>query len=163
MSNNDTLQIMAILIGIVILAAAVYYGTSKHKELVEKGVIRERPENFAREVEIFTTSSDFKKLWNELNGMTYNTQVSYVLSQNSNIIKYKGDGWEGVLKEEGKNGEKYCYCFNFTHWETRNGMNLSGVDMNTFLTSLEKAFLRLDPEVLLEKKLLKVKTSYKLF
>lgn len=42
-------------------------------------------------------------------------------------------------------------------------MNLSGVDMNTFLTSLEKAFLRLDPEVLLEKKLLKVKTSYKLF
>lgn len=50
MSNNDTLQIMAILTGIVILAAAVYYGTSKHKELVEKGVIRERPENFAREV-----------------------------------------------------------------------------------------------------------------
>ena len=62
MSNNDILQIMAILTGIVILAAAVYYGTSKHKELVEKGVIRERPENFAREVEIFTTSSDFEKL-----------------------------------------------------------------------------------------------------
>ena len=61
-SNNDTLQIMAILTGIVILAAAVYYGTSKHKELVEKGVIRERPANFARKVEIFTTSSDFEKL-----------------------------------------------------------------------------------------------------
>jgi|GEM_PF-2927604 hypothetical protein len=163
MSNNDIQQIIVILIGIVILAAVVYYGTSKHKELVEKGVIRERPANFERELEIFTTSSDFKKIWNELNGMTYNTQVSYVLSQNPNIIKYKGDGWEGVLKEESKNGEKYRYCFKFTHWETRNDMNLSGVDMNTFLTSLEKAFLRLDPEVLLEKKLFKVKTSYKLF
>ena len=62
MSNNDIQQIIVILIGIVILTAVVYYGTSKHKELVEKGVIRERPANFERELEIFTTSSDFEKL-----------------------------------------------------------------------------------------------------
>ena len=151
---------LAILIGFAILGGAIYYGAKKHEQLLEKGLIRKRSVEFDREAHFFTTSVDFPRLWNELNNMEYNTPVSYSLSQNSHMITYKGGGWEGVLREEGEKEGNHRYCFSFTSWKTRNGTNMYITEMNIFLTSLEKAFLRLDAEVSVATKMLKIKSKF---
>lgn len=152
-------ELLTAVIGFAIFGVIIYYKAQKKGKLMGEGLIRERTGSFDREAIIFTTSVDFVKLWNKLNGMEYNTTTYYKLSQNSHTVNYNGARWEGILREVGKSEDKYRYQFNFTTWQTQYGKNTETVEMNLFLTSLEKAFLSLDPEVSVEKRLLKVKSK----
>ena len=53
--------------------------------------------------------------------------------------------WNAELLLEGQEGDTYNYRFAFTHWETRNGTPRFSEEMNIMETTIEKIFLRLDP------------------
>ena len=60
-------------------------------------------------------------------------------------------------------GEKDSYYFHFTNWDTRNGVNPQSEQMNTLLTTIEKVFLKIDPQTQVSTEDIKVKHRPKFF
>ena len=64
------------------------------------------------------------------------------------------------MKEEtGRN----AYCFEYTHWQTHNGIPYEYNAMNTVLTTVERTFLELDPNTQVSSKKIEIKTRPKFF
>ncbi|MDR3209051.1 MAG: hypothetical protein LBT36_00280 [Oscillospiraceae bacterium] len=155
---------LIVAISVVIVAAWLYLNLRRNKKLLEAGRIIKRDSHFIESSETFTLSGgEFAKLVPALQTMDITgTGVSWESKGATQTVSFKsGNGWTAVLTALERGGEKYRYRFQFTGWKTRNGAPLSEDTMNMLLTSLEKAFLTLDPNTQVETERFKTKSKTK--
>lgn len=154
-----------ILIVIVFVAVVAYVNFSRYQRLVDEGQIIKRSANFEEKAEIFTLSNaDWERVWEELRTADYHGTASGSRDAQHPMVVYKGAGWGAELyKMKTDAGEKDSYYFYFTNWNTRNEVNLQSEQMNTLLTTIEKVFLKIDPQTQVSMEDIKVKHRPKFF
>lgn len=150
---------------ILFVAVVVYVNFSRYYRLIGEGQIIKRPANFEEKAEIFTLSNaDWERVWEELRAADYHGAVSVSKDAQRPLMVCKGAGWDAELyKMETDVGEKDSYYFHFTKWDTRNGVNPQSEQMNTLLTTIEKVFLKIDPQTQVSTEDIKVKHRPKFF
>ncbi|MCR4610372.1 MAG: hypothetical protein K5644_00585 [Lachnospiraceae bacterium] len=72
------------------------------------------------------------------------------------LLKSSG-GWNALIKFENEANGQYVYNFSIPVYSTHNGNAMGIIKMNMLLTSVEKMFLGLDPNTIVETK----KKNYK--
>ncbi len=162
---------LAFLIIAVALAIGIGIGMKQYninKQLISDGRMIQRHPSFVETAEIFTLhNADFKKV---LNAVTEDRQsmngtgVSVKFSEEARLIVFTSSlGWEASLSASGNEGDTYSYTFNFTSWNTRNGVAQNTTSMNVALTAIEKLFIRLDPNTKVSTERIKTKSKTKFF
>ena len=150
----------------LIFIGAVVLGEQRNKRLVDEGKIIKRKVSFVETAEIFTLKeADYSKLIPELKAMDISgTGVSWEGYSAKQLVVFRSShGWSAQLSLDEDNEDQYKYRFQFTKWQTRKGAIWRIDTMNMLLTSIEKAFLRLDSSTQVETELLKLKTRSKFF
>ena len=151
-----------VLISGVIIAAAVGVGLKRNKRLIEEGKIIKRDISFIECAEIFVLkNADFEAVLSKLRESILDEKLSWSKREGGVVFK-SGHGWTAQLTLNEQNADTYEYCFLFSAWQTRKGMPIGAETMNMLLTSVEKAFLSIDPDTQVNsvRQKLKTKTSF---
>lgn len=158
--------IMVLILGCGLLAVAVFIGQQRSKKLEDEGKIVKRDASFIESAEVFTLSGgDFADLVPALEKMNLSgTGASWESKGATRTVYFKsGHGWAAQLQALESDSEKSRYSFQFTNWQTRKGMPWRVDTMNMLLTSVEKAFLSLDPSTQVETTRIKTKSKPSFF
>ncbi len=155
----------SIILIVLFVAVVAYVNFSRYQRLIDEGQIIKRSANFEETAEIFTLSNaSWERVWEELRTADYHGAASGSRDAQHPMIVYKGAGWGAELYQmETDAGEKDSYYFHFTNWDTRNGVNPQSEQMNTLLTTIEKVFLKIDPQTQVSTEDIKVKHRPKFF
>lgn len=156
-------MIYVLIIGGVVVISIIMYLNNKKK--LDSGQIIKRKGNFWEQAEIFTLSGgDWNRVWEELRTAEYYGAASGTRDSQQMRVHYQGSGWTAELyKCKTEAGEKDCYLFHFLHWTERNYVPQSVVAMNTLLTTVEKTFLKIDPQTQVSNEYIDVKSRPKFF
>ena len=157
---------METLILILAISAVLFYIMYlRQKKLVDSGQIIKRDSSYMEKAHIFTlTNGDWPRVWEELRTADYHGTCSGTKDSTRPLVLYKGVNWTAELYKCGTvEGEKDTYRFQFTHWETRQGLIQYESDMNTLLTTVEKTFLKIDPQTQVSEQAIDIKTKTKFF
>ena len=155
--------IVAVVVVLVVVAQLVYL--RRNKAMISGGKIIKRDISFQEYAEIFTLSNaDFTIVIPALKSMDISgTGVSWESKGGTKTVDFKSSHeWAARLTSLEGDGEKYRYCFQFTEWQTNKGVPWRQDTMNILLTSIEKAFLSIDPntQVVTERIKTKSKSSF---
>ncbi len=154
-----------IILIVLFVTVVAYVNFSRYYRLIDKGQIIKRPANFEEKAEIFTLcNASWERVLEELRTADYHRAASGSADAQHPLMVYKGAGWGAELyKMETDAGEKDSYYFHFTNWDTMNGVNPQSEKMNTLLTTIEKVFLKIDPQTQVSTEDIKVKHRPKFF
>ncbi len=162
-------------LGIIVFAIAIGIGVmvgvkqgNITKQLIADGRMIPRDVHFVETAEIFTLqNADFSKVLDGVMQMRPDldgTGAAVKYSEEAKLVVFSSShGWEAALSAEANEGEAYTYRFNFTKWDTRNGVAQNMTSMNVALTALEKMFIRLDPNTKVSAERIKTKSKSRLF
>ena len=156
------MEIGIILGFLVIIGIAVAVGVSRNKKLVSEGKIIKRNISFIKSAETFTlTGGDFTNVVAALKAMDISgIGVGWESKGETQTVIFRSKhGWDAQLSALASDDEKYRYSFQFTRWQTSNGVPQRADTMNMLLTAIEKAFLSLDPNTQVTTAPIKVKTK----
>lgn len=159
---------IAIILSVVILAGVFVYIRNKELNLLEEGKIIKRNDRFYDEEEIFTVkNATYEKVKEEINLMDFSgidVEV-YPDSDDQEAIVFKsGGGWNALLMVVDKKDDVTVYNLKITIYNsTSGGLAYYPMEMNVLFTSIEKLFLKLDPNTRVETREIKRKTKTKLF
>lgn len=156
---------VAILIGVAILAAAIWYGLKKNRQLVGEGKIISRKPDFAESAEIFTLNvPDFSLVTEGVKSFNYG-EIGTDLkgSSTEQRFNFTASSWGAKLFRTSGEEEPAEYRFEFTNWSTRNGIPTCALQMNMLLTAVEKLFLSIDGNAQVRSRPLELKTKHHLF
>lgn len=138
-----------LIVFLVIGIPALIYNNYRKKKLIGEGRIIDREHSFWNFSEHFTvTGVEYDKVLSEINSTDFSqlrVQIYPNYGGNAKILFKSNLLWNAELLLEGQEGDTYKYRFAFTHWETRNGTPRFSEEMNIMETTIEKIFLRLDP------------------
>lgn len=154
-----------LILGIVVIAVILgYFSAQKQKELLSEGKIAKRDMGFEDYAEIFTIRDvSFSEIWAELKTADYSGKVNGSADVANERVVYKGSDWEAHLYHMKEEQERNAYCFEFLKWRTHNGITQSATDMNIVLTTIEKVFLKIDPNTQVSKRKNITKSKPKFF
>ena len=156
---------LAVLVILIAIGIGAYFGVKQgkvNKQLYEEGKIISRPGRFAEKGEEFTSKigtmqalSDALKSMYLPCKMEGNTgEVRFTAEKyTAHLVRDKFDEPSGIA----------VYRFEFTSWKTHNGMYEQGIAMNALMTSVEKAFLSLDPNTGVKTYEIDFKTKHNIF
>jgi hypothetical protein len=154
------LAILAVLVGI-------YLGMKVRKErqrLIDSGQIIDRKYGFEEYAEIFTIKEvPFSEVWSTIRSANYYRKANVKAVQGKEAIAFAGADWGAYLYHMSGEADRNAYRFDFTKWSTTNGVPNELLAMNTVLTSVEKAFLQLDPNTQVSTKKIKIKNKHSFF
>ncbi len=154
MNGLGTVLLLSVLIfGSIIVFAKLY----SDKLISEGKIIRRDGKFFEAEYKFTLSNAPYKVVEKELK----NTDLSHIKITESyyenggrlEILLKAAGGWNVVINLIEENNGKYTYKLSFPVYTTRNGMALDVVKMNMLLTSVEKMFLHIDPETVVESEL----------
>lgn len=150
-------------IGAAVVIGIISYQNNKKK--LDSGQIIKRKSSFWEQAEIFTLSGgDWNRVWEELRTAEYYGAASGTQDSQQMRVRYQGSGWTAELyKCQTEAGEKDRYLFQFLHWTERNGVPQSLTAMNTLLTTVEKTFLKIDPQTKVSNEYINIKSRPKFF
>ena len=153
---------LIVIIAIIVIAA--YVGYNYRKKLLDSGQIVNRRAGFEEYAEIFTIKEmPFSEIANALKGADYYKKANVSVNSEKEAVGFSGAGWTAHIYHMKDDMSRNAYCFEFTGWQTRKGMNYETNAMNTVLTAVEKTFLQLDPDTQVSSKKIEIKTRSKFF
>ncbi len=159
--------ILIVLVSAALLGGALYFGQKRADSLIAEGKMIKRDMDFWNFAEIFTLSSvDYKKLRSEINDMDFSEFkiTSYPDNGGKSEILFKsGYEWNARILYLGESEGRNKFRFEFTTWNTYNGLPMRSDTMNMMETKIEKMFLKLDPNTVVETVENKIETKHKLF
>ena len=150
--------VIAVIIGV--FAQLVYL--QRNKKMISEGKIIKRNISFEEYAEVFTLSNaDFAQVVNKLKTMDFSgIGVTWEsLGSTKKVIFKSKSSWTAQLNALDNSDSKFRYNFQFTGWQTHKGATWGQDTMNMLLTSIEKAFLSIDPNTQVETSRLKTKTK----
>lgn len=141
------LFIFIIVFVVVVLGIALY----KHNEMVASGEIAQRSMEFMYKVQCYTLNDtpDDRIVQSAADIITPNMKV-LVSGYGSDYVLYSGKKWTARLECVDRQGGKVVWTLTFIDF-VKDGMNVVGaIDMNRLTTALEKMFLSIDSNVLMQ-------------
>ena len=147
-------------IGVVILAGVL--GSKRRQTLVNEGKIIEREYDFHEKTYLFLTSKSYQDIINAVNVTDFSDADVQILnaSNNKNSLLFKhNNSWVAKLEYKGQRDGKNMFSYGLTSWKTNRGVPAGGHTMNMMQTALEKMFLSLDPETMIETHKMQIKTQ----
>ena len=159
--KSDTL---AIIIAIVILGLTAFFSLMYRNKKIKSGKITNRKDRFYGETHIFTSRAPFSSFYNALSQFGLAQDKINVQGNGADgHLLFSGPGWKAqIVQSQTPLGTPNQYIFDFTGYQSRNGIPLGGISMNVLLTAIEKAFLTtdLDATVVRRPKAMKTKTNF---
>lgn len=144
---------IVIIASIAMVALIVWAARKSKNKLLGEGRIVEREAKFFEKKETFITTARFSDVASIIMAENFSdVQIEIipdVPNQRLHFVSHDGYEWKAVLKYIGNQGDKNFFEFSFLSWKTRNGVTGS-TGMNCLLTSVEKAFLKVDWDTLYE-------------
>jgi len=151
-------------IGIIVLVGAAYFGTQRNKRLIEEGKMLDRDGTFYEKKELFITTSGYDAVMDALKNADYSDAGASVYQSEDNSLLFKSShSWNARLTYNGEQDGKNVFCYSLINWKTHNGLPWRIDTMNMMLTSVEKAFLSLDPNTMVETHKMETKTKTSFF
>ncbi len=145
-------------------AAALYIMYARRKKLYDSGQIIKRNLDYLKQVHYFTLENGgWERVWNALKDTDYHNAASMAGDSQKPLIRYDGVNWAAQLYKCERDDGKDCYGFQFLEWTERQGMIQYEAHMNTVLTAIERAFLRLDPQTEVSTEYVNTKSKPKFF
>ena len=158
--------LVVILITVVIIGVAAYFGYNKNKQLMGEGKIVARKGTYWEEEHLFTTGTTYDNLLDAI-GKTDFSDCKAEVIPNANgqmsVLFKSSHAWNAEVDYLGEQDGKNQYKFYFVAWQTRNGMPYNVTSMNMILTSIEKLFFSLDPTTTVRSQRAQIKSKTKFF
>lgn len=145
-------------------AALLYIMYSRRQKLYDSGQIIKRNLDYLKQMHYFTLENgDWERVWTALKDADYHKAASVARDSQKPLVHYNGVNWSAQLYKCESNSGKDRYGFQFLKWTERQGMIQYEAYMNTVLTSIEKTFLRLDPQTEVSTEYVSTKTKPQFF
>ena len=149
---------LALVISIPIIVIAVTAGVILGLKVRKSGLVVKRSGSFYKETSVFYAAASAAVIRKALGQFGLNShRIEYGENPANGSLHFSCPGWTAQLVQTGPSE----FAFDFTHFETHNGVPANLMQMNVLLTALEKAFLSVDPEASVVRwaKAMKTKTS----
>jgi hypothetical protein len=158
-------------IWLILIATAVIFGIlgyigSKYRgKLMDEGKIIRRSSDFVEKAEEFTLlKADPEQVTEAIRTLDYSDMSARMKGNiRQQVFQFAGSTWEAQLCKIGETESQVVYRFEFTSWKTYRGAPQGFLNMNKLTTSVEKMFLRLDPNTQVKEIPLELKTRHSLF
>ena len=144
---------------IVVVVCAIVL--PQKKKLLDSGAMIKRNDAFWKKAELFFTNSSFEQFVEALRrsqSILSENGISTEYHMNDGVVLFQGSTWKSYVEYIGAEEDKNQFKFAFASWQTYRGMPQNVMPMNVALTTVEKAFLSLDPQTSIETHDLKLKT-----
>ena len=147
----------------VIIGVAWYFGNQRQNRLISEGKIIKRQAAFWEYSEFFTlTGISYEKVLEAVNNEYFSDLkvTTYPNNGGRKEILFKSSyEWNAAIDFVEQNGDTYKYRFAFTAWNTyKYNMPPRADTMNMMETKIEKLFLNLDPNTIVESRETKLRT-----
>ena len=163
MRGMDTNTLSAI-IGFAIIGLSIFAGYAFRKKKIKSGKITDRKGRFYGYTHVFSSRASFSAFYNALRQfITEQDKISIQGNGIGSSMTFAGPGWNAqILQTQTSPGMPNQFVFDFTGYQSRNGVPTGGVSMNVLLTAIEKAFLvtDLDATVTRQPKVMKTKNTF---
>ncbi|MBR3460130.1 MAG: hypothetical protein IKH21_04960 [Clostridia bacterium] len=153
-----------LIVCIGIIALIVFFSLKKNQQLTREGKIISRPPNFAENAEIFTLgNTDNQAVFREISSINYD-EMSVKMSADGSMqqFRFTGKCWTAKLSQQSCDNSSCVYRFEFTQWKMNDYAPKDALGMNMLLTSVEKAFLRIDGNTTVQNVRLEYRTKHNL-
>ncbi len=138
----------AVIIIIVAIGIGVVLGmqnVKKQKELLTAGKIISRNKFYTQEEFLYCNITDFDGFCSSMSLAINDAGVCNSSGSYNSIVNYKGSKWTAQLVRHNKD-DGPMYSVKFTSYDANKyDIPVNVLDMNVFLTAVEKTFLQFDP------------------
>ena len=164
---NSLAPVFGIGIGVLILVIILMREKMKTDQMIQRGYAMKRDLGFYKDCYTFTSGiSDFSAISSAIDRSILNERkISFEPNIASGWIVFHNTmtlgTFEAALQAAGLRGEKSAYRFQLLSWSGPSG-GINRHDMlnaNILLTTIEKAFLRLDANTSVERERTQIKTK----
>lgn len=147
---------------VIIIAVVVIIGLQRGKKLAAEGKIIKRQDSFWESAEYFTTNATINSFVSKVKSTDFSDCKITIEYHNSNrLILFKSNyAWNAAIEYQGVREGKNIFKFSFPAYRTRRGIPYRVDTMNIMETAIEKVFLSLDPQTLVETHRMKYKTKF---
>lgn len=125
----------------IAIYGAVYWNMARIKK---EGKIIDRGKRFYEEGEEFTISADNNTVVQKIKSLPY-SDMKVSMNCSGQSFGFSTMFFSAQLLFKGTSDGKSVYEFSFTSWREKNGGAMDFIHMNMLITSIEKAFLSIDP------------------
>ena len=150
------------IIAVVAIAGGILFMRyKKAKDLQAAGKTFPRKGAFWEEESIFTTSATYASLAAAVQNCDFSecrASVTPDFNDRQWVYFTSSNAWTALLEYSGEQEGRNLFKFSFMSWETHNEAPRDINSMNMVLTSVEKLFLALDPEALVQTQPMQIKS-----